>query len=611
MHDAPIAVRPGVKPVSVRVLFPEAGVIRVESERMFAALDGALCRRFLQAALRLRAVEDATFAPTPTPSVDLRYDQSRHRRKKVLSELALVLGRGAGEGKGMTVAPSAAARDRHGVVRYRHYAGRITGWRAERERVGAIRLHNPLLHRKRALCDAIERELMSTLGVTRYDTDAVKCRVDIDYDPERISAAQLVEILDTALVTTEHPAQLDKIDRELTICTASLPLAAVAQFAVPALMPVSAALFAYTALPSFTGAWSVVTKERRLGVDVLEFHRCACMPGYRTDSRWRRPVLVSLFRPLSGTPYRGPLEEDAARRVRQAAALCLAARGRAGNPGSAPHAQQGRHRGREHRRGRAGRRYHRRRIGDDRPACADGRIDARGERYRRSGVRVHRDGGRQNPHLGREVGRGDRNRENRSDTERHRRLQARFPTERRTTGRHGGRADAGGRGIGVRHDGPAGRRRRAQQRYGHGHPDGGAARDALDVGAVLAARRAGEGRPRARSALRNRHRAVRQDRHADARTPGARWDHCRQRPRGGRHIAVRCGRRKQVPSPDRARHLAEGARGTAGCSADRRGAIQGRARHHRHRRGSQNPRRQSPLHGARGRGADAGGHGRR
>jgi hypothetical protein len=270
MHDAPIAARPGVKPVSVRVLFPEPGVIRVESERMFGALDGTLCQRFLQAALRLRAVEDATFAPTPTPSVDLRYDESRHRRKKVLSELALVLGRGGGEAKRMTVAPSATARDRHGVVRYRRYAGRITGWRAERERVGAVRLHNPLLHRKRALCDAIERELMSTLGVTRYDTDAIKCRVDIEYDPQRISAAELVKILDTALMATEHPAQLDKVDRELTICTASLPLAAVAQFAVPALMPLSAVLFAYTALPSFTGAWRVVTKERRLGVDVLD-----------------------------------------------------------------------------------------------------------------------------------------------------------------------------------------------------------------------------------------------------------------------------------------------------------------------------------------------------
>ena len=189
----------------------------------------------------------------------------------MLDQLALLLSGGAADAaKPLPVAAAATARDRHGVVRYRRYAGRITGWRAERERLGAIRLNNPFLYRKRALCDAIERELMSALGVNRYDTDAVTCRVNIEYDPRRINVAQLVEILDTALAATEHPAQLDKINRELTICTASLPLAAMAQFGVPALLPVSATLFAYTALPSFKGAWRVVTKERRLGVDVLD-----------------------------------------------------------------------------------------------------------------------------------------------------------------------------------------------------------------------------------------------------------------------------------------------------------------------------------------------------
>jgi len=185
--------------------------------------------------------------------------------------LASALRRG-GERGGvlMPVAPAITARDRHGVVRYRRFAGWITGWRAERERLGSIRLNNAVLHRKRALCDAIERELMSVIGVDRYDTDSLKSRVDIEYDPRQISVAQLIEILDAALAAAEHPKLLDKINRELTICTASLPLAAVAQLAVPAPLPVSAALFAYTALPSFKGAWRVLTKERRLGVDVLD-----------------------------------------------------------------------------------------------------------------------------------------------------------------------------------------------------------------------------------------------------------------------------------------------------------------------------------------------------
>lgn len=255
----------------IKVAFPAVGVIRIESAVIFSVLDGALSQRFLQAALRMTAIEEATFTPTRTTSVDLQYNVRRHRLKNVLDELALALrGSAADQGNLLPVAAAAAARDRHGVVRYRRYAGRITGWRVMRERVGVIRLNNPLLHRKRTLCDAIERELMRALGVTRYDTDAVKCRVDIEYDPRQISVTQLVEMLDTALATAEHPAQLDKTNRELTICTVSLPLALTAQFAVPGLMPAAAALFAYTAVPSFKGAWKVVTKERRLGVDVLD-----------------------------------------------------------------------------------------------------------------------------------------------------------------------------------------------------------------------------------------------------------------------------------------------------------------------------------------------------
>ncbi len=272
MYDGPMAAGPSVKAGSdVKIMFPDAGVIRIESARLFFAPDEDPCRRFLQAALRLLEIEGATLALTQTPSVDLRYDESRHRRKNVLERLASIVSGGPADGgMPMPVAPAAAARDRHGVVRYRRYAGRITGWFAERERVGSIRLRNAVLYRKRALCDAIERELMSVLGVNRYDTDAMKCRVDIEFDPRQISAAQIVEILDAALTATEHPHQLDRLDRDLTICTASLPLAAVAQFAVPALLPVSAVLFAYTALPSFKGAWRVLTKERRFGVDVLD-----------------------------------------------------------------------------------------------------------------------------------------------------------------------------------------------------------------------------------------------------------------------------------------------------------------------------------------------------
>ncbi len=251
----------------------DGGAIRVQSARLFAAPDEELCRGFLRTVMRLPAIEVAVFTPAETPCVELHFDVSRHGRKSVLESLAeLLSGHGAEDRsrKSLEVAPSATARDHQGIVRYHRHFGRVTGWRVEREGIGSLRLNNPVLYRKRALCDAIERELMSVLGVHRYETSTKKSRVDIEYDPRQLSAAQIIEILDGALAVAEHAGGLDKLDRDLTICSIALPLAAVAQFALPALLPVSGLLLAYTSVPTFKGAWKVLTRERRLGVDVLD-----------------------------------------------------------------------------------------------------------------------------------------------------------------------------------------------------------------------------------------------------------------------------------------------------------------------------------------------------
>jgi Cu2+-exporting ATPase len=267
MYDSSVAPK-----IDVKIDFPESGAIRIESTHLFARPDEDLCRMFLARAMMAPEIQGAVIAPSDTPAVELRFDVQRHQRKTVLERVAALL-RGDGgtaQPPPPAIAPSAAARDHKGVVRYHRTGGLVTGWRLERERLGSLRLHNPVLFRKGELCSAVERELMSVLGVNKYDTSAVKCRVDIEYDPRQLSLAQLIEILDGALMSIQHPAVLDKPDRELQICTLALPLAAIAQFAVPALLPVAAALFLYTAIPSFTGAWRVLTQERRLGVDVLD-----------------------------------------------------------------------------------------------------------------------------------------------------------------------------------------------------------------------------------------------------------------------------------------------------------------------------------------------------
>jgi Cu2+-exporting ATPase len=63
---------------------------------------------------------------------------------------------------------------------------------------------------------------------------------------------------------------MDPPDLDFPLAVASVPLAAVAQFAVPPLLPVAGLLFIYTSVTTFKEAYKVLFHERRLGVDVLD-----------------------------------------------------------------------------------------------------------------------------------------------------------------------------------------------------------------------------------------------------------------------------------------------------------------------------------------------------
>ena len=241
---------------------------------MFVEPDGLLCRRFLGQAFLAPEIDSVAIGPATaqraTPAIELYFDATQCSRRQVLEHVAALLDAAPSTDPCTEVSPVLTARDCRGAVRYHRYGPRITGWRVVSERVGMIKLENPVLYRKVALCEAVERELMSVLGVERYETSSTRCCAKIEYDPRQLCPLQIVEILDGALANAEQPDRLDPLDLDLAICTASVPMAAVAQFAFPPLLPVSAALFAYTSIPSFRRAYEVVFKERRLGVDFLD-----------------------------------------------------------------------------------------------------------------------------------------------------------------------------------------------------------------------------------------------------------------------------------------------------------------------------------------------------
>ncbi len=170
----------------------------------------------------------------------------------------------------MRVAPAKAARDDRGTIRYHRYDSLVTGWEIRSEVPGRLRLKNPVLSRRIALCQAIERELVGVLGVDRYSTNSITCTVLVHYDTRQLSRNQVIEILDAALMDAEQPAGRDLLDIHLPVCTASIPLAAYSQFVVPPLLPAAAVLDAYTSIPTLKEARRVFVEEKRIGVDALD-----------------------------------------------------------------------------------------------------------------------------------------------------------------------------------------------------------------------------------------------------------------------------------------------------------------------------------------------------
>jgi Cu2+-exporting ATPase len=261
--------------LDLTVTFPARGVIRLQSRSLFGDAENPTCRHFVERVFRADEVTGVTIHGGRSPRAELLFCPKTSRLDQVVERIVGLLRQGPGRPEASSNGHPPAVeivptRDRRGVVRYLRHGKTATGWEIKRDEPGRLRLKNRVLYRKAALCRAIERELMGVLGIDRYRTSSLTGTVQVDYDPTQLGKPQVIGILDAALAGVPHPDRLDRLDLHLPICTASLPIAATAQFAAPALLPVAAAVFAYTSIPTLREAHRVLVRERRLGVEVLD-----------------------------------------------------------------------------------------------------------------------------------------------------------------------------------------------------------------------------------------------------------------------------------------------------------------------------------------------------
>lgn len=255
----------------LKVSFPAPDTIRFSSAALFSDGHGAFAHAFFARAFRAPGVVQVAI-DTERGAGEIVLDRALGRGDRRLTELARVLSAPPATGteeEPSLALPASAARSTTRAVRVQRHGRRLSTWQSRHELPGRLRLYHPLLGRRRQLCQAIERELMNTFGIDRYSTNELTATVLIHYDPKRIQKHQIVELLDGVL-DASGDVPTSPIDLDLPICTASVVLAATSQFLVPALAPLSAAVFLYSVIPSFKNAYRVVREERRLGVDVLD-----------------------------------------------------------------------------------------------------------------------------------------------------------------------------------------------------------------------------------------------------------------------------------------------------------------------------------------------------
>ena len=489
----------------ISVSFPAAGVIRVQSRSLFGDAESATCRRFLERVIQAEEISNLTITDGHEPRADLHFCPRTFSLRQVINRVVDLLGcesasdetQPASEhirpcsttGQSREPVPTAgraqahhhsqgiagrrstdvtqvvlgaSAGDKQSTVRFYLHESLVTNWQIKSELPGRLRLKNPILFRKSELCQAIERELMGVLGIDRFSTNSITCTVLVHYDPRQLTRTQVIEILDAALAGAEQPSGSDDLDMHLPICTASLPLAASAQFVAAPLLVPAAALYAFTSIPTFKEARRVFVEEKRIGVDALDAVVmvgclgtmsifpgavcCWCLSFGRflvKQSRDRsQKLLTSAFgkQPRYVWLCRGEAEIQVPTDKLQKGDVIVVHTGEVVPVDG--HVVDG--------------------HGSDRPARVDRRVDAGRKGNGRPGfcLDVAR-GGRDQGH-GRDVGKRDGLRQDRPDLERHGGIQDVVAAQRRAAGRQGRAPDPGCRGAGHGDDGPLGRRRGAQ-----------------------------------------------------------------------------------------------------------------------------------------------------
>jgi cation transport ATPase len=259
------AADPGQTPMQDRVTWSGEAVV-VRDEQLFGAGRQRDCERFLARVFRVDGVRSVVVDGSQATAV------IRHRAGRVpaefLAQLAAALRASDADLPEPGLALPRGERESSWVV-YRH-AGLLTTCEVLTDRPGRLRLRHEELGRDHALARQVEALLGTVRGVRRAAFGTWSESLLIRYDTSVLQSARLLRLVEEAIDRSGGwglmlPAA---VKTRYALANMNLGVAGLADFAVPALMPVSAVLLVGSNLRTFRVAW-LQTRARKVGLPVL------------------------------------------------------------------------------------------------------------------------------------------------------------------------------------------------------------------------------------------------------------------------------------------------------------------------------------------------------
>jgi Cu2+-exporting ATPase len=269
--QAPVRKRDPWRSADLSVSLAKPGRVVFHSESRFASWRTAACLEFIErsfGASEINEVEIDIVARTAT----LFFKPGGGTTREILGKIARIY-QGLDEPETTpSFSPGLLRTVPKFLPRFRvfRYGSTLSTWENRLEMPGWIRLRNSVVLNKRYLVALLERQLLGLIGIEHYKLHKRAGSISIVFNPRAIHPEQIVRHLDSALAKAPARPPNVKPDFDFPIASTSLALAAGATFFSPPLVPVSAVIMLYTAIPSYQRARQVLFRERRLGVDVLD-----------------------------------------------------------------------------------------------------------------------------------------------------------------------------------------------------------------------------------------------------------------------------------------------------------------------------------------------------